>query len=204
MKRWFVIAAAIAGTAELAAANSDNLEDSPRRWHVGALVGVEVPRADLDTGLFVGASGKIGIDREDRWQVVIDVDWLRANSRNATILSPPVFPRSANDLEQSVDVVTLGAGGSARAARFGNVVLRFQLAVGLQLGRAEFGAYGMSRAYSGAGPALTGGLEVLGKLGSVSWRAVVGWRESRIALDIPGELDGEVTSGALIGAGALW
>lgn len=185
-------------------AGAETNPEAGRSWHAGATVGVAVPRRDLDPGIFVGARGTLALDEMNRVRARVDLDWVRMSSGESTVLAPPVFPRSANNLDRSLNAVTVAAGADIVAARIGDIVVRAGLSLGAQVGRERFEAYGMSRTFGGVGPAVTADVSVSGNAGTITWRALIGWRESRINLDMPGDLGGQVTSGGIVGAGADW
>ncbi len=173
----------------------------PRRWQLGISVGAMVPRDELDPGFLLGGSGALAIDRSDTWQGVVAIDVTEVGRRDRTELMPPAFPRSAGELDQRFGLMTFALGARVRVAHPGALTLRIVATGGVQLARADFGVYGANRTESAGGPAGTLALEASGRLGPGGWRAMVGWRESRLEFDTTGVI---VTSGGLLAIGADW
>ncbi len=176
-----------------------------RRWHAGVEVGVEVPRSELDPGVLVGAVGTYALDDSGTWLARASVDWVRTGRGSSALLSPSPFPRSRTDLDEQVDLVTFGAGGSVRLAELTpQIELRVGLSAGIQIARTEFDAYGMSEVERGIGPAAMVEVSVGNRAGPIHWQALVGWREARRDLGTASTYGAEVTSGAIVVVGAGW
>lgn len=199
-----VLITVLATTGLAAADGADDATNSSdaRPWHGGLAVGAAIPRRELDPGVFVGALGTIAIDARHKYSAVVDVDWFHTGKRSTAMLSPPAFPRSASDLDERADLITLSGGGRVVIARTGDITFRAQLTVGVQIERARFGVYAMSRVERGAGPAGAVGFDVSGHAGPAAWRGGLSWRESRCHL---GEVGGDqTTSAALVFLGMDW
>ncbi len=179
-------------------------DTTPKRWHAGLDVGVEVPRSDLDPGVLVGAIGTYALDHNGTWLARASVDWVETGRHSSALLTPTPFPRSRTELDEQTDLVTFGAGASVRLAKLTKIELRAGLSAGIQIARTRFDAYTTSQVERSIGPAAMVEVSVGSRLGPIQWRAVAGWREARRDLGTAGTYGNEVTSGAIVALGADW
>lgn len=198
-----VTQAATTGTSTAPPSEAPSTSEA-KRWHAGVALGVYVPRGDLDAGVLVGALGAFALDERGTWHVHLGADWVRTGRYRESLLSPEPFPRSRAELDERTDLVTIAAGGSVRLAAIGDIEVRARLSAGVQLAHARFEAYGMSHVESGTGPAGMIDVSAGGPAGALRWQAIIGWREARRDLGGADAHGDEVTSGALVAAGAHW